>query len=121
MYCPLCKAEYRTGFDRCSDCLVGLVPTREQAEATNVVLLWKGVSQSKFNDIVAALRDANVPNLAKSGVSAEIKRPWWQYIPIVSHSYTRFKEIHQAISWEVSVLQSDYAKAQGVVANQIFP
>jgi len=48
MYCPLCKAEYRTGFDRCSDCLVGLVPTLEQAKATPVVLLWMQPRIQKF-------------------------------------------------------------------------
>src|SRR5216684_6721319 len=112
MYCPLCKAEYRTGFDRCSDCLAGLVPTREQAETANVVLLWEGTSQSKFNDIVAALRDADVPNLARSGARAERGQSAWAYIPILS-LFTRFKQLHEQMSWQVFVLQSDWAKTQG--------
>jgi hypothetical protein len=31
MYCPLCKAEYREGFVRCSDCQVDLVSRLKQA------------------------------------------------------------------------------------------
>jgi hypothetical protein len=26
MYCPKCKAEYRKGFTKCSECQIGLVP-----------------------------------------------------------------------------------------------
>ena len=115
MYCPLCKAEYRTGFDRCSDCLVGLVPTLEQAKAMPVVLLWKGTSQSKFNEIVDALRDANVPTLGRSGASSEKRSDSiWNYIPVVS----RYKRAYDQMTWEVSVLNSDYAKARGIVENK---
>ena len=113
MYCPLCKAEYRTGFDRCSDCLVALVHTREQAEAANVVLLWEGTSQSKFNELVGALRDANVPNLARSGARAETSQSVWRYIPIIS-LFTRLKEMQEQMSWQVFVLQSDRPKARGI-------
>jgi hypothetical protein len=113
MYCPLCKAEYRTGFDKCSDCHTGLVPTREQADAMQVVRLWKGTSQSKFNDIVAALQDANVPNLAKSGVSAE-PLPTWAHLPIISW-FLGMKRFHDQMSWEVFVLRSDYDRWRGVV------
>ena len=116
MYCPLCKAEYRAGFDKCSDCHVGLVSTLEQAKAANVVLLWEGTSQSKFGDMVAALQDANVPNLARSGASAEIEksRPLWTYLPIVSH-FMQVKELHAQMSWQVFVLESDNARARAIV------
>jgi hypothetical protein len=114
MYCPLCKAEYRAGFDRCSDCLAGLVSTLEQAKAANVVLLWKGTSQSKFGDRVGALRDANVPCLARSAASAESNRPWWSYIPVVS-AFARFKELQEQMSWQVFVLESDHARARAII------
>jgi hypothetical protein len=115
MYCPLCKAEYRTGFDKCSDCLTALVSTLEEANATSVVLLWKGTSQSKFNGIVDALRDANVPTLARSGASSEMRSDSiWNYIPVVS----RYKRASDQMTWEVSVLNSDYAKARGIVEKQ---
>jgi hypothetical protein len=71
VYCPLRKAEYRSGFDRCSDCLAALVDSREEADAAKVNLLWEGISVSKFNEIVAGLRDANVPNYSRSGADPE--------------------------------------------------
>ena len=116
MYCPLCKAEYRTGFDKCSDCLIGLVPTREQAEATKVVLLWKGTSQSKLNDIVAALQDANVPHLAGSCVNAE-PLPIWARLPIIS-LFTGMKRVHDQMSWEVLVLESNFANVEALIRGQ---
>ena len=51
MYCPLCKAEYRDGFEQCSDCFVRLV-TQEQAVRTCVVMLWEGANVQKLNRIV---------------------------------------------------------------------
>src|SRR5258708_7432022 len=105
MYCPLCKVEYRTGFDKCSDCHAGLVPTREQADAMHVVRLWKGTSQSTFKNIVAALQDANVPNLARSSARAE-PLPMWAHLPIIS-LFSGAKRVHDQLSWEVFVLQSD--------------
>jgi hypothetical protein len=74
MYWPLCKAEYRDGFDRCSDYLTRLV-TLKEADAAKVVLLWKGTNVSKFDDIVGALRDAGIPNYSRSGAKSEEYKP----------------------------------------------
>ena len=117
MYCPLCKAEYRAGFERCSDCLIGLVSTLEEAQAAGVTLVWSGTSQSKFNQVVDALRDANVPILARSGANPENyfsgvrNKSVWDYIPYLS----RYKRMYDQMTWEVSVLSSDYPKARGIV------
>jgi hypothetical protein len=59
MFCPICKAEYRPGFTRCSDCDVNLVETLEMANAAtpeqmNAVLLWSGSDPQAF----VAVRDA---------------------------------------------------------------
>lgn len=118
MYCPLCKAEYRAGFDHCSGCLVGLVQTREQAEAASVLLLWKGTQQSRFNAIVGALRDANIPHYAKSGAEPERKRPVWAYIGII-RLFFETKEAYDTMSWQIFVLESDYSAARGVAENQV--
>jgi hypothetical protein len=115
-YCPLCKAEYRDGFDRCSDCLIGLVTTREEADAAEVCLLWEGTQLAKFNGIVWALGDANVPNLARSG--ANPKRGLSVPLGIFSF-FRRAKGFHQNMSWQVFVLKSDYAKARETVENQV--
>jgi hypothetical protein len=117
VYCPLCKAEYRAGFDRCSDCLIGLVQTREQAEAAKVDLLWEGTRQSEFNDIVAALTDANIPTQARSGARSEKGFGFRSFgiIGMVMGS----KRFHDQMSWQIFVFESDYAKARGIVENRV--
>ena len=122
MYCPLCKAEYRVGFDCCSDCLIGLVYTREEAETSAVTLLWKGVRQSTFDDIVDALRDANVPVCARSGKSVESGSPSLGVLALFSPSVRAVRlaqRFGEQMSWEILVLESDYAKARQVVGNQL--
>ena len=66
-YCPICKAEYRTGFARRCHCLALLVGSSSEADAKRVVLLWEGLSRHKFEALVAALHDANIPNRARCG------------------------------------------------------
>ena len=117
MYCPLCKAEYRAGFDRCSDCLIGLVQTRVQAEAAKVNLLWEGTGQSKFNDIVAALTDANIANQSRSAARSEsgFGIRFSGIIGMVMGA----KRLHDQMSWQIFVFESDYAKARGIVENRV--
>jgi len=106
MYCPLCKAEYRDGFYQCSDCSVKLV-TREEADASRVVLLWHGTNCAKFDEIVAALRDAGISNMARSAARSEEYGATRLRIPYVS----AMRAMKQNMSWEISVLQSDYLRA----------
>lgn len=101
MYCPLCKAEYRDGFYQCSDCLAGLV-TQEEAESAKVMLIWHGTNVAKFDEIVAALRDAGVPNLARSGARADEYKPG-------------FRIQLKQMSWEISVLDSDSSKSEALL------
>jgi hypothetical protein len=69
MFCPGCKAEYRAGFTRCSDCNVALV---EHLEETHVhsnnpelsgtpELLWTGTDPAARAGIVEALETAEIP------------------------------------------------------------
>ena len=118
MYCPICKAEYRAGFDRCSDCLIGLVPTREQADAANVELLWEGSDNLLFNDIVGALRDANVPNYARSGAKTERTPTIWAYVPIVAF-FVHLRQAREQNMWQVFVLESDFEKARDLVEDSV--
>lgn len=122
-YCPLCKTEYRPGFDRCSDCLIKLC-SREEADATKVSLLWEGASISKFNEVVAALQAAKIPSHSRSGAKAERvaslaspfdfafrsfwSRGWW----------TRMRELKEQMSWLVYVLEADYERAQHVITEK---
>jgi hypothetical protein len=117
MYCPLCKAEYRAGFEQCSDCLARLVPSREQAEAANVILLWGGTRQSRFNKIVGALRDANIPNYARSGAESERKSSFWAHVPLIG-LFIRDGEAYEAMSWKIFVMESDCANARTIADKQ---
>jgi hypothetical protein len=69
MLCPDCKAEYRPGFTRCSDCDLALV---EHLEETDVhsnnpelsgtpELLWTGTDTATRDGIVDALETAQIP------------------------------------------------------------
>ena len=111
MFCPLCKSEYRAGAEKCSDCFVPLVPTFEAAKATNVVLLWKGLGQSKFTAIVGALADAKIPNHAVSGAQEEQNQSFWMHVGIIGH-FLRTKQGYSNMSWKVYVLESDLPRAQ---------
>jgi hypothetical protein len=111
MYCPLCKAEYRQGFNRCSDCLTELVHTSEEAEAVSVKLLWKGASLSKFDEIVATLRDANIPNHSRSSANSESA-------PVLFRASVRSAvELTKQMGWQVFVLETDYSKALATIEN----
>ena len=117
MWCPLCKAEYRTGFERCTDCRLKLVQTFEEAQSTKKILLWRGTRLSRFNAIVDELNDANIPNHAESGATPERKHPWWAFIGIV-RAITQAKDAADNMSWKVFVLESDYAAARALVEDK---
>lgn len=102
-FCPICKAEYRAGFRQCSDCLADLVDSLREAEVAKETLLWEGLSRSKFCAIVAALRDANIPNRAKSAADPDKA---YSFNPFVRMS------MKKQMSWQVFVLETDYEKAR---------
>jgi hypothetical protein len=68
MFCPICKAEYRFGFAKCSDCGVDLVehlPDDAGVQIPNVdpdamVILWAGMEAATRESIEHALEAANV-------------------------------------------------------------
>jgi hypothetical protein len=71
MFCPVCKAEYRKGFTRCSDCDVALVETLETANAAapeqmNAVMLWSGTDSGAFVAVRDALDWAKIFHFAQS-------------------------------------------------------
>jgi len=106
-YCPICKAEYRAGFARCCHCLALLVDSSNETDAARVVLLWEGLSRHKFEAIVAALRGANIPNRARCGADAEMA----YRNPLARMMKMKMK---RQVSWQVSVLEADYERAQSV-------
>ena len=66
MFCPVCKAEYREGFTRCSDCEVALVASPPAGEPTanmqDLAVAWRGTDPSAFSAALAALQEAGIPN-----------------------------------------------------------
>jgi hypothetical protein len=106
-YCPICKAEYRTGFARCCHCLALLVGSSSEADAERVVLLWEGISRHTFETLVAALHDANIPNRARCGADTGAAF-------IFNLRGRRLLKGMKKTSWQVSVLEADYERAQNV-------
>ena len=103
-YCPICKAEYRTGFARCCHCLALLVGSSSEADAERIVVLWEGLSREKFEALVAALRGANIPNRGKCGGDTGA----------ANLRGSRILKGTKKTSWQVSVLEADYERAQNV-------
>jgi hypothetical protein len=116
MYCPLCKAEYRAGFERCSDCKLNLVPTYEEAQATKVVQLWEGMWVSQFNEIVGALDDANIPNHTESsGTTPKSERRFY----ITLGGLPRGRDPYKNMAWRVFVLESDRVAAKAIIEKSL--
>jgi hypothetical protein len=71
MFCPECKAEYRAGFTRCSDCGLDLVeqldtrrsagPAGGAADSNAAEVLWSGTDRRIRGEIMTALEAANIP------------------------------------------------------------
>lgn len=89
MFCPECKAEYRPGFTRCSDCDVDLVrslPQQIPAESPDTpVAVWSGDDPVAFGVAIAALKNEGVPTIELSehdpwGRIADIHGPLYRLI-----------------------------------------
>jgi hypothetical protein len=77
MYCPKCRAEYRVGFTRCSDCCIDLVnelpaetseleeSARLWPDAESLAELWRGED--------AVLHDRLIGELKRAGITYESK------------------------------------------------
>lgn len=77
MFCPVCKAEYRSGFTRCSDCDVALVDTLGAANASKAALtdpeeqldtslVWSGSDPQTFSAVRDALDWAKILHFART-------------------------------------------------------
>lgn len=121
MYCPLCKAEYRAGFERCSDCNASLVQIIEEAQAATLVRLWKGTRASEFNAVVGALGDAGIPNRAESGASLNRGGSWRLYLDVflIFRLLGWISGKNQTTSCKVFVLKSDYSTAKAILEKTI--
>jgi hypothetical protein len=112
MYCPLCKAEYRAGFTRCSDGDVDLVDAVTEIPASalsqgNLVLLWAGDDLSLHAALLEELKAAGLPYFDRP-----IGTPSLRAFP------NRFPRAVTPLSgFEVAVLSSDLEVAKGILQN----
>jgi hypothetical protein len=63
MFCPECKAEYRSGFTHCVDCDVDLVqelPEESTQSREQLRKVWSGDSQSDCLELCQQLKDAGI-------------------------------------------------------------
>ncbi len=79
MFCPQCKAEYREGFYRCTDCDVDLVSHLEKPAAEEQplkgepsVVLWRGQDPVVYTALLSALREAQIPSHQRAAMDYEI-------------------------------------------------
>src|SRR5260370_10154905 len=113
MICPQCKAEYRRGFTRCTDCDVELVNSLPEAEGSvsktipsgPLVPLWEGEDIVLHTTLLKELESSGIRYFDQAmGVFPGARR--WDPFPI--QPMTRF-------GYQVAVLSSDLGAAKGVL------
>lgn len=70
MLCPLCQTEYPSGAAECRACRVALVAGSEAPGAARVEL-WSGADRRKFDELLAALDAADLPNYGEERTSGD--------------------------------------------------
>jgi hypothetical protein len=111
MFCLNCGAEYRQGFTRCSDCNVELVDaspkelSSDSRSAGNLVLLWAGDDLALHGLLLEELKAAGVSYFNRA-ISNYSLRAFPNRFPV---------SLAPMMGFEVSVLSSDAAKAQGIL------
>jgi hypothetical protein len=64
MFCPSCKADYRPGFTRCSDCDVPLVaeaPDQPSTDTEQLRAVWEGDDQTTCVALCRKLIESDIP------------------------------------------------------------
>ena len=102
MHCPLCKAQYKVGYDLCRGCDADLVLTKEQAEAEDVVLFLESANLTGVGKLADALKAANVPNYSRFG---EVKATGPYIGPFAQAKAAK------EVSWQIFVLETDLDRA----------
>ena len=105
MFCPQCKAEYRSGFRQCSDCyvdLVGELPEKQSSSQEGqssfeeaLTLLWECADESECVGVCRDLQNGDIPyrvdQIPYERVGMRVK---WHYRILISPSdFGRAKEV----------------------------
>ncbi len=113
MICPQCKAEYRRGFTRCTDCDVELVNSLPEPDGAvwktipsgPLVPLWEGEDLALHTTLLKKLESAGIRYFDQAmSVFPGVRR--WDPFPI--QPMTRF-------GYQVAVLSSDLGAAKEVL------
>jgi hypothetical protein len=102
MFCPNCKAEYRSGFTSCADCEVQLVyelgkeAATDGGEAGDLQPVWHGNDQDGCVCLCLALKKAGVPyevSQSAESRSARMQVDWKYEIAVSSSELERARKI----------------------------
>jgi hypothetical protein len=113
MHCPQCKAEYRFGYTRCADCGVELVanlPGTKESNSKDVpsgglVPLWEGEDLALHATLLKELEAAEIRYFDQPmGTTPGVRR----MVPFPVQPMVQF-------GYQVAVLSSDLAPAQGIL------
>jgi hypothetical protein len=117
MFCPQCKAEYRPGFTRCSDCEVGLVehlPVESEHSAlvvseAHMKRVWFCDDRESCVYVCAGLRAAGIP----FRVSQRKHQVFWRLeehyeVSVPPEFYEKAKEIAQRGVFDFSDSSEDH-------------
>jgi hypothetical protein len=120
MFCPQCKAEYRSGFMRCTDCGVALevVAVRPKIESAPIAasqaepsaVLWRGQDPVSFSVILSALDEEGIfyKEFQRRDYAAALSRPFALGFYGLPH-------------WEVRVCASDLNAARFIAEAALRP
>jgi hypothetical protein len=102
MFCPECKAEYRRGFTRCSDCDVDLVPelgspaSSPGVRESNARVIWRGVTQEQCVSCCYALQDEGIAykvNETAPGLDSQMRMTRRYELFVSEDDYDRAKAV----------------------------
>lgn len=113
MFCPQCRVEYRSGFTRCTDCDVELVPapSRPEEPSSNALpsgslqILWEGEELALFENLREGLEAAGIGYFDQPlGIYPGVRRR----DPFPVQPMARF-------GYQVVVLSSDLVRARQIL------
>jgi hypothetical protein len=120
MFCPQCKAEYRAGFVRCTDCGVALQTSDAHARAEASIaqashaepsaVLWAGQDPVSFSVVLSALDESGIfyKEFQRRDYAAALSQPFALGYYGLPH-------------WEVRVCATDLSAAQKIVEEALRP
>jgi predicted amidophosphoribosyltransferase len=130
--CPLCNAEYASGYDRCTVCGVELVPEELRGRPLNekerkepIEAVWRGGDPAAVSNVVAILREAGIRHYIQASsdhLVFELAMPRPKYIVRVFQSdVLRVRELLAGIEdspFFGAEFDEDNSQAVGIPANQ---